>query len=364
MTDEETLIRTPLTNMLFHKASIKRIPLSGTFEVTPRCNFDCRMCYIRHSEAEVKCHERTVQSLEEWKIIADEAVREGMLYLLITGGEPFLWKDFWPLYEYLNEKGLVISINTNGSLIDEQAVEKFKRSPPCRINITLYGASDETYEKLCRIRNGFQKVDKAVTLLCEAGIPVKLNCSLTPYNVCDLEKIVDYAKNRNLILDINPYMYPPVRKENFKPGFNERFSPEEVAYWHIKSKQLQYEKDAYLDFLQQIVQGTVKPPGLDEECYDSLDGQIRCRAGRAAFWVTWDGYMLPCGMMGAPETDLREYDFANAWKLMIQKADAVNLSGICNNCQNSSICHSCAAMAMAETGRFDGIPPSPTLHGG
>lgn len=151
-------------------------------------------------------------------------------------------------------------------------------------------------------------------------------------------------------------MYPPVRKENFKPGFNERFSPEEVAYWHIKSKQLQYEKDAYLDFLQQIVQGTVKPPGLDEECYDSLDGQIRCRAGRAAFWVTWDGYMLPCGMMGAPETDLREYDFANAWKLMIQKADAVNLSGICNNCQNSSICHSCAAMAMAETGRFDGIP--------
>lgn len=265
-------------------------------------------------------------------------------------------KDFWPLYEYLKEKGLVISINTNGSLIDEQAVEKFKKSPPCRINITLYGASDETYEKLCRIRNGFQKVDKAVTLLCKAGIPVKLNCSLTPYNVCDLEKIVDYAKKRNLILDINPYMYPPVRKENFKPGFNERFSPEEVAYWHIKSKQLQYEKDAYLDFLQQIVQGTVKPPGLDEECYDSLDGQIRCRAGRAAFWVTWDGYMLPCGMMGAPETDLREYDFANAWKLMIQKADAVNLSGICNNCQNSSICHSCAAMAMAETGRFDGIP--------
>ena len=356
MTDEETLVRTPLTNMLFHKASIKRIPLSGTFEVTPRCNFDCRMCYIRHSEAEVKCHERTVQSLEEWKIIADEAVREGMLYLLITGGEPFLWKDFWPLYEYLKEKGLVISINTNGSLIDEQAVEKFKKSPPCRINITLYGASDETYEKLCRIRNGFQKVDKAVTLLCKAGIPVKLNCSLTPYNVCDLEKIVDYAKKRNLILDINPYMYPPVRKENFKPGFNERFSPEEVAYWHIKSKQLQYEKDAYLDFLQQIVQGTVKPPGLDEECYDSLDGQIRCRAGRAAFWVTWDGYMLPCGLMGAPETDLREYDFANAWKLMIQKADAVNLSGICNNCQNSSICHSCAAMAMAETGRFDGIP--------
>ena len=260
MTDEETLVRTPLTNMLFHKASIKRIPLSGTFEVTPRCNFDCRMCYIRHSEAEVKCHERTVQSLEEWKIIADEAVREGMLYLLITGGEPFLWKDFWPLYEYLKEKGLVISINTNGSLIDEQAVEKFKKSPPCRINITLYGASDETYEKLCRIRNGFQKVDKAVTLLCKAGIPVKLNCSLTPYNVCDLEKIVDYAKKRNLILDINPYMYPPVRKENFKPGFNERFSPEEVAYWHIKSKQLQYEKDAHLDFLQQIVQGTVKPP--------------------------------------------------------------------------------------------------------
>ena len=101
MANKEILIETPLTNILFHKASVDKLPLSGTFELTPRCNFNCRMCYIRHSEQEVRQHDRPMRSLEEWKNLADEAEKEGMLYLLITGGEPLLWKDFWPLYEYL-----------------------------------------------------------------------------------------------------------------------------------------------------------------------------------------------------------------------------------------------------------------------
>ena len=356
MANKETLIEAPLTSVLFHKASVDKLPLSGTFELTPRCNFNCRMCYIRHSEQEVRQHDRPMRSLEEWKNLADEAEKEGMLYLLITGGEPLLWKDFWPLYEYLKEKGLIISINTNGSLIDELEVKRFRKMPPCRINITLYGASNETYERLCRIPMGFQKVDKAITLLQEAGILVKLNCSLTPYNVCDLEQMVDYAKSKKLILDVNPYMYPPVRKEKFQVGINDRFSPKQVAQWHMKAYWLRYGDEKYKEFLKRIDKEMIRPLGLNDSCYDCLNGKVRCRAGNAAFWVTWDGYMLPCGMMGSPKADLRKQNFVNAWRDIVKKVEAIHLSSICESCQNNSICLSCAAMAMAETGRFDGIP--------
>lgn len=109
-----------------------------------------------------------------------------MLYLLLTGGEPFLWQDFWPLYERLSTMGFLISINSNGTLLDEARVARLAEHPPTRINITLYGAGNETYEALCGRSGMFDRVDRAITLLRQAGILVKLNCSLTPHNACDL----------------------------------------------------------------------------------------------------------------------------------------------------------------------------------
>lgn len=109
----------PLTKFLFHKASGQLLPLSGTFELSPVCNFSCRMCYVRKTPQEVAAHPRAMLTLERWLELARQAREQGMLYLLLTGGEPFLWPDFWPLYEQLIDMGFLISINTNGSLIDE-----------------------------------------------------------------------------------------------------------------------------------------------------------------------------------------------------------------------------------------------------
>ena len=345
-----------LTKMLFHKSSIKKIPLSGTFELSPVCNFDCRMCYVRKSPEEVKCHNRKMVNLEQWKIIADQAEKAGMLYLLLTGGEPFLWPDFWELYNYLSKKGFLISINSNGSLINEDVVERLKERPPIRINITLYGASNATYAKLCKAQKGFDKVDKAINLLREAGISVKLNGSLTPYNVGDLEAMIRYAEEKQLILETNPYMFPPIRKNPEKIGANDRFTARETAYWQIKRYQLQYGDELYKKRLQEICDGMVKPQGMDESCYDPIDGKVRCRAGKATFWITWDGYMLPCGMMPEPKVDMYKVSFEDAWKQLTQKTENIRLSGICEKCSNRGICHSCAAMAYAETGGFQKVP--------
>lgn len=345
-----------LTKMLFHKSSIKKIPLSGTFELSPVCNFDCRMCYVRKSPEEVKCHNRKMVNLEQWKIIADQAEKAGMLYLLLTGGEPFLWSDFWELYNYLSKKGFLISINSNGSLINEDVVERLKERPPIRINITLYGASNATYAKLCKAQKGFDKVDKAINLLREAGISVKLNGSLTPYNVGDLEAMIRYAEEKQLILETNPYMFPPIRKNPEKIGENDRFTARETAYWQIKRYQLQYGDELYKKHLQEICNGMVKPQGMDESCYDPIDGKVRCRAGKATFWITWDGYMLPCGMMPEPKVDMYNIPFEDAWKRLTQKTESIRLSGICEQCSNRGMCHSCAAMAYAETGTFQKVP--------
>lgn len=356
MEGSELRVEPRMTGYLFSKASRETIPLSGTFELSPVCNFSCRMCYVRKTAEEVRNSTRPIMKLEQWMEIARQARKEGMLYLLLTGGEPLLWSDFWQLYEQLIRMGFLVSINTNGSLIDEKVIERFRKFPPVRINITLYGASDKTYDALCRARGEFAKVDRAITALCEAGIPVKLNGSLTPQNVADLKECTQYAKSKGLIYETVSYMFPPLRRDPTMVGKNERFTPEEAAYYSLESYRLQFGEKYYYRRIQAIVDGVIPPPGLDDSCIDPMDGKIRCRAGKAAFWITWDGWMTPCGMMPEPKVEVIDRPFQEAWRELVEVSSQLRISRTCTECPNQRICHSCAAMAEAETGSSSGIP--------
>lgn len=341
---------------MFYKAGKSKIPLSGTFELTPVCNFSCRMCYVRKTAVEVRNSKRPMMTLKQWLILAQEACDAGMLYLLLTGGEPTIWPDFWKLYEELIHMGLIVSINTNGSLLDRQAIQRLIEMPPRRINITLYGGSDAAYERLCGVKNMFSVVDHCIGELVNAGINVKLNCSLTPFNVSDLESMVAYAQERGLILDIASYMFPPVRREMTMIGQNERFTPEQSAEYRLKAYRLQYGEEKYNRFLEEILKDNTLPPELEEGCVDPIDGRIRCRAGKSSFWVTWDGSLTPCGMMSEPKIEFQQHSFMRAWNELIAISNNIRLSGVCSRCSNLKLCHSCATMAQTETGLFSGIP--------
>lgn len=280
MKQPERYVEPRLTQYLFDRASRTLTPLSGTFELSPVCNLACKMCYVRKTPAEVAASPRPPVGLIQWLSIAEQARDAGMLYLLLTGGEPFLWQDFWPLYERLSTMGFLISINSNGTLLDEARVARLAEHPPTRINITLYGAGNETYEALCGRSGMFDRVDRAITLLRQAGILVKLNCSLTPHNAGDLEGIVSYAAERDLILEVNTYMFPPLRRDPTMVGRNDRFTPAETAHYHMERYRLQRGEEDFTRFLQNILRGIAPPPGLDEDCVDPVDGTISCRAGQ------------------------------------------------------------------------------------
>lgn len=356
MKENQSQIYAPLTEHMYSEAGRMRIPIGGTFELSPVCNFACRMCYVRKTAGEVEAGPRPIRTLGQWLTTAREIRDAGTLYLLLTGGEPFLWPDFWTLYEELIQMGFLVSINTNGSLIDEKALERLAKLPPRRVNITLYGASDNTYEALCRTKGVFSRVRHAIEGLQERGIPVKLNGTLSPVNICDAEALAAYAEERKLILDTTTYLFPPVRRDMAMAGVNERFTPEEAARHRLHIFRLQNGEERYRSYLENILKGYVPPPGLDENCIDPSDGKIRCRAGKASFWITWDGWMTPCGMMPEPKAETTGRSFADVWRELTEKSAELTLSGLCMKCRNQNICHSCAAMALAETGRADGVP--------
>ena len=249
--------------------------------------------------------------------------------------------------------GFVISINTNATLIDEDMVEWFVQNPPHRINITLYGASDDTYARLCHYPGGFTKTKNAIEMLQDRGINIKLNCSITPDNVCDLEKIIEYSKRRNLILQANSYMFPPLRKNAESVGENARFSAEDCAYTEARIRLLQRGSNNLKTYYTAIKE--CKP--LDEDLGFDCEGDgIRCRAGKSAFWITWDGRLLLCAMMDEPQFFPFRDGFSQSWSDLKEAAKKIRLPAECARCEAKAVCRSCAAMVYTETGTYDRKP--------
>ena len=156
-------VEPPVTEYLHAKAASLGIPLNGTFELTPCCNMSCKMCYVRLTKPEQEAI-APLRTAQEWLELGRAAKDAGMIYLLLTGGEPFLRPDFREIFQGLHKMGFVLSINTNATLIDEDTIQWLKQTAPMRVNVTLYGASNETYGRLCGNPQGFSQAVKAIRL--------------------------------------------------------------------------------------------------------------------------------------------------------------------------------------------------------
>ena len=198
---------------LIQKAYIKQAPINGSLELLPLCNMNCDMCYVRLSKAEMEQKGR-LRTKEEWISLARQMKDAGTLFLLLTGGEPLLFPEFKELYKELQNMGMILTINSNGTLINEEWADFFAKHKPRRINITLYGADDQAYGKLCHYPAGFQKTVNAIRMLRDREIDVKINGSITSKNEEDIKKILDIAKQYDAAVNLDTYMYPASRERN------------------------------------------------------------------------------------------------------------------------------------------------------
>ena len=349
---KQKLIEPRLTEYLHMKASRTKTPISGTFELSPLCNMDCKMCYIKMSKKKQESIAR-LRTKEEWIELAQKAKEKGMLFLLLTGGEPFLVKDFKELYIELHKMGFCISINSNGTMIDEDVIEWLKYYPPMRINMTLYGASDETYGRLCNNPKGFTQVTKAISLLKENNIQVKLNCSVTPYNKDDLKQMMDFAEEHDLVIQATSYMFPPLRKDETKIGQNDRFNAEDAALYGAYISAYSNGFDRFKDYIES---GQLALYDADDDCGVVEGDHMRCRAGITSFWMTWEGKMLPCGMIPNGGLDPWEVGFDEAWENAKNIVSEITLPVKCAGCGKKDECRACAAMVYTETGTYDKVP--------
>ena len=324
------------------------LPISGNFELTARCNFNCPMCYVHLSQEDV--HARGAElTAAQWISLAEQAKDAGMMFVLLTGGEPFVRKDFFEIYGAVKDMGLMVSINSNGSMLEGEIREKLLENPPFRINISLYGGCHDTYQGMCG-QNAFHRVVGNIRALKEAGVDVRLNVSITPYNRQDMQEIFAISRELGVHAKASAYMYPPIRVNG---NCGHRLSAEDAAQCAVQWDLMRFTPE---EFAQRAENMRKLDVPMERECASDLDEGVRCRAGSSSFWMTWDGRMLPCGMMPEPVAYPLQVGFDEAWQQLRAATKQFRLPGQCAACPSRDMCTVCAAVCVTETGAFDRVP--------
>lgn len=162
----------------------------SSYELNLGCNYDCEHCYLGLKKFEGLDWPGRAKLLE----IKRDA---GVVFIQLTGGEPTIDPLFIETYERAFALGMMISISTNASkLYDPRVLDMFRRCPPYRVTISVYGATETSYDTLVRRRGAFKRFIKGLDAVTEAGLRVRMNPVVTRTNEHEVTAMEEMARER------------------------------------------------------------------------------------------------------------------------------------------------------------------------
>ena len=343
------------------RAARLHIPTKGTFELTPRCNFSCKMCYVHIPSSKMSECIKKELSASEWLGIAKDAVNNGTLNLLITGGEPLIRDDFAEIYTEIAQMGFIICVNTNASLVDEKYYKLFSKYPPSVFSVTLYGADRETYQKITGSADNFDKTIKGLEYLSKVSSYLEIKATFVKDNKDQLDRIRELANRYTKQFAINYLVFKP------NPGVASqaaecRLTVSESLDIDI-SNRLYYEK-LYIETMgktdEKATDASSQAKAKDDPKnkdygIDAYPEVLTCLAAKAAYWVSWDGRMLPCGTFDQLYTEPLKEGFKEAWDRLPTLFRDIKHPQKCIECKYYQKCPNCPAYFFVETGSYDEV---------
>lgn len=302
-------------------------PQSGVLELTPYCNLDCKMCYV-HLRPE-QMEGRKLIGADRWVDWIDEAIELGMQTVQLTGGEAMLHPEFDRIYLHLIERGIWVTVMTNGILLNEERIAFFKCHRPSSVQVTMYGGSEEGYERVTGHRH-FELVKKH--LLAAKEIGCRLVATMTPsryFGKEDALAVQRFAHENGIQLVIN----------------NDLNEPREDTGRSLSAFNLDLEE--YLEIQKALRAKTSETVPLETlpqsgENQESCIG-LKCGAGRSMFCITWEGEMKACFDLPMA-VSLKETALKEAWQQINEQAEAFLIPCECLDCQYREVCNLCPAI--------------------
>ncbi len=313
-----------------------RIPLAGGWDVTERCNLSCAHCYINKPAGDAGQVARELSAAQICSIL-DEVVAEGCLGLTFTGGEPFLRPDMLEIYRHAKRRGVLVTLFTNGTLLTPAIADVLAEWRPYKVEITLYGATAETYERVTGVKGSFARCMRGIELLLERGLPLGLKSMLLATNRHELDGMMAFATERGLEFRWDSELTP--RLDGGTQNQATMLSPAEVAEIDTDSSERVAEWRALWERDKERALG-IEPRGVSEVG----SAIFQCGAGLHSFHIDSRGRLMPCAIARRPSYDLTEGPFREGWKKVLYDARQARrrTRSACGDCEISILCSQCA----------------------
>jgi MoaA/NifB/PqqE/SkfB family radical SAM enzyme len=213
--------------------SAKNFPQFISFTVTNSCNLRCRMCGQWSENGYVRNHVQPADSamkLADWKRLVDEIAGYKIRFILVRGGEPFLFPGIVQLLEYIKSKNLFISIDTNGTLIHKYAPD-LVRIGNMHITFSVDGP-EEIHDNVRGKKGCFKQIKENIALLHnlekerEYKISKSICFTISKYSYRGLGAMPAVAREMGITsINIVPYYYyPAVIGERYATELSEHFN--------------------------------------------------------------------------------------------------------------------------------------------
>jgi radical SAM protein with 4Fe4S-binding SPASM domain len=323
-------------------ALARRLPLDGTVETTFRCNLRCVHCYVNepaHDRA-AKARELSTERLQR---LVDEIVDEGCLEVLFTGGEVLLRPDFPEVYLHALRRGLRVTVFTNGTLITDEIADLFDRYRPACVEISLYGMTRETYEKVTCVPGSFDKCLAGIRRLQARGVPFKLKTMVLAWNRHELDAMRDFAASLGVDFRHDSLLNARVDcGANRNPELQVTAAEAVAADLGDESARRKHAES----FRAALAEGGVPSPA--DEVYS-------CGAGQIGFTVDPYGRLQLCQLSRRSSFDLRDDTFARGWNefLPALRARTWQSNSVCRSCSLRPVCGSCPGASELEHGDIE-----------
>lgn len=322
---------------LHEQIANKRMPMEVSLEVTRRCPLECQHCYNNLAMGDLAARNREL-SKEEYCKILDELAAMGTLWLLFTGGEIFARKDFLEIYTYAKRKGFLITLFTNGILINEKIADYLREYPPFAIEITLYGRTKETYEALTALPGSYDRCIRGIRLLLDRKLPLKLKTVATSINKHEVIAMRQFAEEElGVEFKFDAQLNP--RIDCSSAPLAVRLSPEDVValdlYWPKVAM-------AHKERLENELKSPLPSRGTVYSCGGGING----------FAIDPYGVMSICVLSHCDGYDVRTGSIREGWEkfLLAVRTRERSRPSKCTECRIRSACSMCPATAELENG--------------
>lgn len=331
------------------------MPEEIRFEITSRCDLDCRHCAINRPEGD-KAARKYEPTVDEIGRLAADAASLGFTAAAITGGEPLLRPDLFDVYQAALSKGLLVSISTNATHVTDEVVRFLKKFPPRFVEVPVFGASRETFERVTRTPGSFAAFKKGLDRLLAGGVTVHLRAMALRSNKHEIAAVTDFCRT--------------FAKGAFAivPHLDLRYDRDEARNVYIRAERLSPKEIVRLERAGPEGLGPVAAhcAGLPREELSADDDfperrrLFRCGAGGPELVVGPSGFLRPCLPFNHPDflVDLRKVSLSGALERLFPQALALKTvrgerPEACAACRVTDHCLWCPARSYLETGRLD-----------